>query len=308
MARSQRWVRRRAADAWLNLMFFHSRRFPWVARKFKPFWMWGAWTHSHYLQDNILCNANRLLGERATPLECDALGRAVVSHFFDFISDVGRSVGQSRAQLLDRIESVEGEPFYCDARQEKRGAIILTAHMGSFEVGMAALLRHESRVHVLFRRDSFGLFEKTRSDLRRQLGVVEHCVDDGLPVWVQLREALASDEVVLIQGDRVMPGQKGRRVRVLGGHMVLPTGPVRLAAATGAPIVPIFSIRLPSGQVRLFIEPPIRVSCAEEIDLALNQVGLVLEQYLKRYPEQWLMIHRAWCEDADVRPAGPAHV
>jgi len=342
----KRWVRRRAGSAWLNLMFFHSRRLPWVVRKFKPFWTWGAWTHSYYLQDNILANARRLLGHRATPLNCDALGRAVVSNFFDFISDIGKSIGQTREQLLARIDRIEGEPGYHAVRAQKKGAIILTAHMGSFEVGMAALLQHEKRVHVLFRRDSFGLFEKTRSELRRQLGVIEECVDEGLPVWIRLREALAKDDVVLIQGDRVMPGQKGRRMPVLGGHMVLPTGPVRLALATGAPIIPIFSIRLPDGKIRLFIEPALYVdeshsanpgvtprcggcgtgvspvvaaldvehrhhgrdghatSIAPQIsvtpaDAAMDRLRSTLERYLRDYPDQWLMVHRAWCEDAE---------
>ena len=300
----QQWVRKHAADLWLNLMFFHSRRWPWIVRKFKPFWAWGAWNCSHYLQDNILCNAKRLLGEDSTPAQRDALGRAVVSNFLNFISDVGRSIGQSREQLLARIESVEGEEIYRQARQEKKGAIVLTAHMGSFEVGMAALLQHESHVHVLFQRDSFGLFEKTRSDLRKQLGVIEHCVNDGLAAWMRLREALANDQVVLIQGDRVMPGQKGQRIKVLGGEMVLPTGPVRLALATGAPIIPIFSVRNPDGKMRLFINEPIHVRQPQDLQIAMDRIAFVLGDFLKRFPDQWLMVHRAWCDDADAKISG----
>jgi KDO2-lipid IV(A) lauroyltransferase len=293
-----RWVRHQAGDLWLNLMFFHARHFPWIVGKFKPFWMWGAWTHSHYLQDNILCNARRLLGEQSTPLQREALGRAVVSNFFDFISDIGKSVGQSREQLLARIDVIEGEEHYHRARQSGKGAIVLTAHMGSFEVGMAALLQHEPRVHVLFQRDSFGLFEKTRSALRRKLGVIEQCVNDGLATWVKLRDALTNNEAVLIQGDRVMPGQKGQRVPMMDGHMVIPTGPVRLAIATGAPIIPIFSIRLPNG-IKLFINEPIVVADALDAEKALAEVAAALETYLRRYPDQWLMVHRAWCEDAE---------
>ena len=43
-----------------------------------------------------------------------------------------------------------------------------------------------------------------------------------------------ADEVVAIQGDRVMPGQKGERLAFFDGHMLFPTGPVRLAIASGS--------------------------------------------------------------------------
>jgi KDO2-lipid IV(A) lauroyltransferase len=199
--------------------------------------------------------------------------------------------------MLERIESIEGHENYQTARAAHKGAIVVTAHLGSFEVGIAALLEHEKNIHVVFRRDAYGLFERTRSDLRRQLGVNEVCVDDGLGTWIELRDALTSDHVVLVQGDRVMPGQKGTRMPFMGGHMVLPTGPVKLALVSGAPIVPIFSIRTPNGKIRLFVKEPIWVQNPDQIDEAIARLAEILAAYLRRYPDQWLMIHRAWCED-----------
>ena len=59
--------------------------------------------------------------------------------------------------------------------------------------------------------------------------------------------------------------------------------------------------------VRLFVEKPIWVASDDEVDEALATFARTLERYLRRYPEQWLMIQRAWCEDAlgssDDRPA-----
>lgn len=303
----ERWVRWAAAEGWLNLLFFASRRLPYASSKLKRSLVALAWKRSHYFQENILVNTRRLLGDRSTPRERWDLGLAVLYNFFDFICDVGRSVGQTRKQILARIASVEGEQTYRDARAAAKGAIVLTAHMGSFEVGMAALLEQERRVHVVFRRDAFGLFERTRSKLRRQLGVIEQPVDEGLATWMKLREALAADEVVLLQGDRVMPGQKGRPVPILGGHMVLPTGPLRLAQASGAPIIPIFSVRQPDGRIRLFIEPPVFVDDQQSFEPGLEKIRSVIEKYLRLFPDQWLMIHKAWCEDAQANngPASP---
>jgi KDO2-lipid IV(A) lauroyltransferase len=293
----ERWIRCAAAEGWLNVLFFASRRLPYLSQRLRRSLVKCAWNKSHYFQDNILPNARRLLGENSTHQQRWNLGLAVLYNFFDFICEIGQSVGKTRKQILGRIQCVEGEQNYRAARAAGKGAIVLTAHMGSFEVGMAALLEQERRVHVVFRRDSFGLFERTRSRLRRQLGVVEQPVDEGLATWIKLREALGWDEVVLLQGDRVMPGQKGQAVPILGGHMVIPTGPLRLAMASGAPIIPIFSIRQSDGRVRLFIEPPVYVDDEQGFEAGLQSIRKILETYLQRFPEQWLMIHKAWCED-----------
>lgn len=290
-------LRRGAANFWMNFFFWNARRHPALTRATKPFWMWAAWKFTPMMRNSTLANASRLLGKGSTSDQREALARAVISNYYDFISDIGAAVGLSRRKLLDRIDQIEGHERYKQVRGEGKGAIIVTAHMGSFEVGIAALLEHEKRVHVLFRRDEMSLFEKTRSTLRKRLGVYEACVDEGLAVWMKLRTALANDEVVLIQGDRVLPGQKGERVPFLGGHMMLPTGPVKLALASGAPIVPIFSIRHPDGAIRLFVEEPIRATA--DPHQAMRTLASVIEKYVGRYPDQWLVFHRPWCEDAE---------
>jgi KDO2-lipid IV(A) lauroyltransferase len=93
-----------------------------------------------------------------------------------------------------------------------------------------------------------------------------------------------------------MPGQKGQRMPFLGGHLLLPSGPAKLALASGAPIVPVFSLRTSSGKVKLFIEDPINVD--GDIEEAMNKIAAVLAKYVQAYPEQWLMLHSAFCEDS----------
>jgi KDO2-lipid IV(A) lauroyltransferase len=134
-----------------------------------------------------------------------------------------------------------------------------------------------------------------RSALREKLGVIEAPVDDGWTIWMRLRDALARDEVVVLQGDRVMPGQKGHRAPVLGADMMLPSGPAKLSLATGAPIVPVFAIRTPAGHVRLCVEPAI---LPDTVENAMAELAAVIGRYIRAYPEQWLMLQPAWCDDA----------
>lgn len=260
-----------------------------------------------------MANAARILGPRSTRAQRERLARRTIDNFYDFVCDVGMSLGQTRRQMVNRIESVEGHDRYMAARcaadsaQGGRGAVVVTAHMGSFEVGTAALRQREPHIHVLFHRDARDAFERIRSRLRGKLGVHEAPLDEGWPIWMRLRDALRNNEVVLIQGDRVLPGQKGMPVRFFNGHVKLPTGPARLALASGAPLVPIFSVRMPSGRIRLFIEAPIRVGDgALSVEQAVEKFAALLEKYVAKFPDQWLETRPAWIEDAGKPMPMPA--
>jgi KDO2-lipid IV(A) lauroyltransferase len=288
-------LRAAAAAFWLQLLFFFAQRIPWFARAARAPFVFLAILFSRAIRSATTANAHRILPETASDADLRRYTRGVVGSFYDFVGDVGRSLKLSPTDLVARIESIEGHDKYLAARAQKKGAILLTAHMGSFEVAVAALLAHEKRIHVVFKRD-VGRFERIRQTLRQRLGVVEQPVDDGWGIWMRLRDALRDDDVVAIQGDRVMPGQKGRRMPFLGGHLLLPTGPVKLATASGAPIIPVFSVRNPSGRVGLFIEDPIIVG--DDADRAMDQIAAIIAKYVAAYPEQWLVLHRAFCEDA----------
>jgi KDO2-lipid IV(A) lauroyltransferase len=290
-------IRRWAADFWLNYMFWHVRHVPFLARATKGFYLWFAVRHSHVLRRSTAANARRIFGPATTDAECLAFTRRVVANFVDFVCDVGVSLQLDRKGMLARIESVEGKARYDAARAAKNGAIIATAHMGSFEAGAAALLDLEPRMHVVFKRDQRGRFEQVRAELRQKLGVIEAPIDEGWTVWMRLRDALANDEVVMVQADRVMPGQKGTPVPFLHGHLLMPTGPLKLAMATGSPIVPVITTRTKRGKIRIHVEEAVYVRSAADVPGALAAIAKVLEKYVRTYPEQWLLLQPAFFED-----------
>jgi KDO2-lipid IV(A) lauroyltransferase len=289
-------VRTAAAEFWLDLLFRVAGRAPAVTRLTRPLFVRSAYRFSRAIRTATAANGRRILGPDASRERIERYGRGVVENFYDFVCDVGQSLHLTREQLLDRIDSVEGHDHYETARALKKGAIIATAHMGSFEAGAAAIVVRERAVHVVFKRDETR-FEQVRTSLRAKLGVREAPVDEGWTLWLRLREALMRDEVVMVQADRVMPGQKGTRVPFLHGHLLLPTGPIKLAIASGAPIIPVFAVRTPDHRIRIHVEPAIIVT--DNPDASLLELAGVLETYVRAYPEQWLLFHRAFCEDED---------
>ncbi len=299
-----------AARWWLRTLFRVSRNARWLVYLLKPLAVWCALHFSRKARYSTFANARRIFGPEASDAQCAALGPKVVGNFIDFVVDVARSSAMTAAQLRERIETVEGRDAYVEFRKRTRtGAIVVTAHMGSFEVGLAALADVEPHIHVVFKRDEHDGFEILRTSLRQTLDVNEAPIDDGWETWMRLRDALTANHVVVMQADRAMPGQKAQAVPMCNGHVLLPLGPVKLAQISGAPIIPVLTVRTKSGRCRLFVEAPIHVDGSDEwingVHPALLQLAAVLEKYITAYPDQWLVLDPAFIEDA-VEPADPA--
>ncbi len=131
----------RAGDFWLNLLFWEARHAPIVGTILKPLAMHLGWRCSEHVRDVTTHNARRIYGPNISRRQTQAYATGVMSSFVDFISEVGRCVGLSDEQLRAQVESVRGQDAYDAARAAGRGAIIATAHMGSFEAAAAALPR-----------------------------------------------------------------------------------------------------------------------------------------------------------------------
>jgi KDO2-lipid IV(A) lauroyltransferase len=275
---------------------------PWALNLFRPLGVRLAVLFCRPLRTATVANATRIFGRRLSRREQATFTRDVVASFYAFVADTARSAGLSREALAARVANVVGEPRYLRERQAGRGAVLVTAHMGTFEVGLAALRGREPNVHVVFKRDPFPAFERLRSSVRTILGVHEAPIDDGWASLVRLRDALLQDGVVVMQGDRAMPGQRSQVVPMLHGHVRLPTGPVKLAQLTGSPIVPVFVVRAGRGQYDVHLCEPIHVGSnaddsADHVRIALLAIAGQIGAFVARYPEQWLVLEPAFTED-----------
>jgi KDO2-lipid IV(A) lauroyltransferase len=250
-------------------------------------------------------------GPEASARQRAVLGRRVVASFYDFACDMGRNRHLDIQQLAALVDHVEGAEHFDVAASRGRGVVVVTAHLGSFETAVAALRFRTGPIHLVFKRDDLAVFERMRTEQRRKLGVSEAPVDEGWPMWLRLRNALLKGEVALIQGDRLLPGQRGEVVPFLGGHLELPTGPAKLALASGSPLLPVFALKDASSRIRLVIDEPIFVqpdSGVAQLPEVMRLLAKAIERQVARHPEQWLMLHPAWCEDqrpGTMAPSSP---
>ncbi|MCE9620199.1 MAG: lysophospholipid acyltransferase family protein [Planctomycetes bacterium] len=242
----------------------------------------------------LVANAARALGPGSTRGQQVRCAYRMLGAMQRSIADIFASKDLTSDQLCSKVADLDGSADYLAARELGRGAVIAGVHMGAFEPALAMLCRHERRVHVLFQPDPMPRFERARQGLRRRLGVIEHRISDGVAAWSELLDALHADEAVVLHADCVMPGQHGAKMPFLGDPEAhLPTGPVRLAAAAGAPIIPTFCARTNRG-FRVWsdgvIPAPTAPITSRESAAHPAQRALVaaMERAIRAHPDQWM--------------------
>lgn len=243
----------------------------------------------------LRANARLALGPGASEREVHRVAACMLANMQVAIADVLHSQYESPDALAKRVTRFSGQEAYFTARVQCQGMIVASAHMGSFEPCLAMLRKFEPRVHVLYQPDPMPRFERARARLRRTLGVVEHRADEGVAAWAALHEALMANEVVVLHGDRTMPFQRGSRMHFLGSsRAVLPTGPIRLALACGAAVVPSFCYRHADGLEVEMAEPILcRTQALRAAEVATHPaqraLNAAMERAIRAHAEQWMV-------------------
>jgi KDO2-lipid IV(A) lauroyltransferase len=202
------------------------------------------------------------------------------------------TLNRRRPERLQRVlASAEGEEHLREAFAARRGVIVVTAHLGNWELaGRLMAARHARPTHVVLsaERDA-GLEPYLRGGAPGVTFVTRRAATAALPVWAALRRR----EVVAMQVDRATGGRGDAVVPFFGAPAAFPLGPFLLARASGAPVVPAFCPMTDDGRYRIAVEPPVRVARGGELD-ALRAVVGALERAVARDPTQWFNFYEVW--------------
>ena len=206
----------------------------------------------------------------------------------------------------DRAFAVEAEGLdgWRQLNASGEGFILVTAHLGSWEVGsMLPASQDRRRIHVVREAETDPRAQRFIQDLIRRCGgdlYVTHFAEDP-QLGMAMLDALRRGEVVALQGDRPRSGGRAAELRLFGRPFPLPVGPAALARAAGVPIVPVFVFREGRRHYRCLIRSPIRVPQTgdrqRDLEQALERFAADLEAAIRREPHQWFCFRRIWNDE-----------
>jgi predicted LPLAT superfamily acyltransferase len=227
-------------------------------------------------------------------------------HYREFGLSIVDRIGIWFGHVEDFNYEMIGEEHLDRVAEAGRGAILVGAHLGSFDALRLLAERKKSIVNVLMFTANAErintLFRELSPDMDARVIRVDPTSVDSV---FEIRECLRRGELVAILGDRIEPGDQNRALSIplLGDPVHLSAAPFLLAALLDCPILMILAFREASGRYSVFAEKLAdrvhapRREREKRVAELLAAYAARLEHYCKRHPFQWFNFFDYWGDD-----------
>ncbi len=241
-----------------------------------------------------LANLKLALGNEKTAAELEQIARACYANLGRSVAEFCHMPSVNKENLPKRV-SYEGLDNLTSAYKRGKGVIFITAHFGNWELMAYAQSLIGYPANVLVRPLDNKYLDKVVNKYRSKGGnklipkknatkEVLRCLSKGEMLGVLI------DQNVSI-GDRVFVDFFNHPASTI-------TAPAILALRTGAAVVPAFIIRQSDRTHKIVYEPEIELQKSgdkqQDIRTNMQQFTKAIEEYVRRYPEQWFWMHRRW--------------
>jgi predicted LPLAT superfamily acyltransferase len=216
--------------------------------------------------------------------------------------------------LIDKVAVMSGLgkhfTYNWDGEEHLRnmndGGLLISAHIGSWEIAGNFLSRLEKRFNIV-------MFDKEHQKIKGYLDEVMteknlHVIPlkDDLSHLLAIKEALENKELVAIHADRFIEGSKTISHVFLGREALFPEGPFYLAARFNAPVTYVFAVKESLKHYHFFASPARRYNILskrsiqeEELHPMIKDYICRMEDILREYPLQWFNYHKFWVEEKE---------
>ncbi len=206
----------------------------------------------------------------------------------------------TRPQMITKNFSFEGKSRqHLDAAlKEGKGVIAVSAHFGNFPLMLLYLAQMGYPTNAIIRPSRDEIIEKDFQAARTRLGLKtvhsyprEACVAQSL-------KALRDGELLVVLLDQNTGSKSGVFVDFFGQKSGTATGPMIFAMRTGAPLLPMFTVRDGEDTHKIIVEPHFyleqKATDQETVQHNVQKVTNIIERYIRKYPQEWGWMHRRW--------------
>ena len=229
-----------------------------------------------------------------TPPQVKKLSRRV----FEFLGkNAGEMLRATRVKTLSDLESflvTEGLDNYERAIKKGKGVIFLTCHLGAFDLQVSNMALRGLNPNIIGTPLKDARLNELLWDYRNMHGAI--AIERGRETFRLIKVLKSGGSVALLidQDTKV----KSRFVNFFGKPAATPVGATVLAMKTGAAVVPTYVYLGKDWKQHMHILPeiPIKTSGDDEADMVYNTQVLTnfIEDIIRKYPEQWVWMHKRW--------------
>lgn len=196
-----------------------------------------------------------------------------------------------------------GEENFKAAFEKNKGVLLLTLHLGNGDLALAALSRRGFPIYLISKQFKTKWLNDLWFGMREKHGTkfISHEKSS-----FEILRALKKNGAVVFVLDQFMGPPIGVRTQFFGHETGTAAGLALMASRTGAPVVPCYTFRRSDGLVEMVFEPELPSYSNEsgsddsstdaKISLLTQIYTDKIESIVRKYPEQWMWIHRRWKE------------
>ncbi len=247
-------------------------------------------------RDRRFVKANlRVIFPEAKNKQLRKISKKVFRNFAKYLADFFRFEKLNRA-YIDKNIKLENLHYFDQALTAGKGVIVLTAHLGNWELGgvvlaqlgypfWAVALSHKNK-----KVNDFFVAQRARKGVNViAMGkAIRSCISE-----------IRNNHMVALVGDRDFT-EKGIVIDFFNKPTHFPEGPAALSLMTGASIIPGFMLRNSDDTFTLRIEKPVEFfptgDKAKDLKNLIKVYNGIFEDYIRRYPDQWYVFRRFWVE------------
>ncbi|MES2131670.1 MAG: lipid A biosynthesis acyltransferase [Bacteroidota bacterium] len=183
-----------------------------------------------------------------------------------------------------------------------KGGILVSAHIGNWEVAGQGLNRLNTAFNVLMYTNEKEDVKQYMDDVMKEKKINIISIDEDTKSHIiELHKAFSNNELVVMHGDRYREGAKTLTANFFGRPAKFPAGPFILAAKFGVPLCIVFAVKTqkfmydfstlkPIQVQRVRAEKDLEAVCKDLLQKYVNE----LENMVKAYPHQWFNYYNFW--------------
>jgi len=190
-------------------------------------------------------------------------------------------------ELIQRDADVKGLEYLKEALSRKKGVILVSAHLGNWELGAMLMSRLGYPVHALALKHKDEGVNRIFSERRRRHNLKIIYIGNILRGAFGV---LRKNEILALNGDRLYSGE-GIRVSFMGRDVAFPAGFSRISLHSGAATLPAFFTYEAGGRYRMEIEKPLG---ATDEKAMTQEFAERAQAKIRQYPAQWLLFEPFW--------------
>jgi predicted LPLAT superfamily acyltransferase len=191
----------------------------------------------------------------------------------------------------------DGEEYLHQAVAGKKGGLLLSAHMGNWEIAGHLLKRLHTTINIVMFDGEHRQIKEYLDKITGEKNAKIILIKNDLSHIYEISEALNNNELVCMHADRFIEGNKTIRKKFMEEEALFPAGPFLLAATFDVPVSFVFAFKETTHHYHFFASP-LKTYKKQAREETMNQMvddfAAEMEKKINIYPAQWYNYYNFW--------------